>query len=452
MIKSGSVPFALCATLLACQASQQSSVKRSLPVPIVADQARPTPTSQPAPQGVAIAQAPALRAIAFVPHYDYFYDPLPQSLCGISADRRLVCFPGRLPWLEPTHPVDQLARLGATFCAWSKQGETTCLVKRQRYQFRWSAPGRILLIEFGLCALDGAGRLQCRRFNGDAVPPEQLIAEQLRYLSRDQLSCQMVASQGLRCTARVTQRGHKLDGVVGAFARRWSRTALFPTTFVRGHHCGRDVNKSAWCWGDGYLGQRGDQRAGENVERSAAPSRVPLEQQVNQLAVSGASSCALTSDGAVYCWGEATRGAVPDSGALTLSRCPVDQAATEPAFARDLAARRRQFKHCMTRPCGGLDCRLGCVPPDAKQIPEHVKVYRYRQRCMRASPASVLAKAQLQPRRVSLAQRAIALIGSDATNLFCALLADGSVRCWGETHPKYGMSLSVDGRPQRTLP
>ncbi|MCB9555278.1 MAG: hypothetical protein H6707_04185 [Deltaproteobacteria bacterium] len=450
MIKRGLIHWGLCSTLLACQAGRAPvgrtpAAERTFPPAVLVDKVQVTPSSQPAQP--ASTRPIALRAIAFVPNYDHFYGPLPQSLCAISADRRLVCFPDPLPWLALKHPVDQLARQGNRLCAWSKQGETTCFVKRQRSQFSWPNPGRRLLTQRGLCEIESSGRLQCRRVDGAPIPARQLSADQLRYLSRDKLSCAKTAGQDLRCSESVVQHGHKLSAVVGASARLWSRTPLFPAGFFRGHHCGCDASKQIWCWGDGYLGQRGDRRAGEDIAHSEIPSQVPLAKPAEQLAVSGASSCALTSEGAVYCWGEATRGAVPADGALTLSRCPVDESATRRAFEHYLKQAHKQYQACMTRDCGrGLDCQLGCVPPDRKRIPEHVNAYSHRQRCMRASPQSILAKVQLRPTRVPLKQRVIQLIGSDGTNLFCALLADGSVRCWGETHPKYGMSLAADGR------
>jgi alpha-tubulin suppressor-like RCC1 family protein len=73
-----------------------------------------------------------------------------------------------------------------------------------------------------------------------------------------------------------------------------------------GHTCARLADGSLRCWGANAEGQIGNE-----TTASAQPTAVPvtaLTGAVSQVAVGGAHTCALKTDGTVWCWGRNTHG------------------------------------------------------------------------------------------------------------------------------------------------
>lgn len=71
--------------------------------------------------------------------------------------------------------------------------------------------------------------------------------------------------------------------------------------------CGIESGGAVWCWGDNRAGQIGDGTVGTPRDIPQAP--IPGLTAV-QVAVGGRTVCALATDRAVHCWGDATRGGV----------------------------------------------------------------------------------------------------------------------------------------------
>jgi hypothetical protein len=66
------------------------------------------------------------------------------------------------------------------------------------------------------------------------------------------------------------------------------------------HQCGIDLEGALFCWGGNADGELGD----GTTNPSSSPVRVLLSQAVTQVVTgTGEFTCALTSDGEVYCWG-----------------------------------------------------------------------------------------------------------------------------------------------------
>jgi alpha-tubulin suppressor-like RCC1 family protein len=68
-----------------------------------------------------------------------------------------------------------------------------------------------------------------------------------------------------------------------------------------GHTCGVTPAKELYCWGSNAGGQLG-LGTRDNAEH-ATPTRVPLESPIALVATANGFTCAITDDGALYCWG-----------------------------------------------------------------------------------------------------------------------------------------------------
>lgn len=92
--------------------------------------------------------------------------------------------------------------------------------------------------------------------------------------------------------------------------------------------CGLRATQSVDCWGSNEFGQLGDSTANQicatstfnnvPVQCSNRPRPVSSSVAFNKLSVGGIHACALTPDGAAYCWGSADYGAL---GAVATSLC-----------------------------------------------------------------------------------------------------------------------------------
>ncbi|MFO1135425.1 MAG: hypothetical protein U1E30_09605 [Rhodoblastus sp.] len=70
------------------------------------------------------------------------------------------------------------------------------------------------------------------------------------------------------------------------------------------HSCALDVNGRVWCWGLGNNGQLGDNTGVQRLTPTAVLSSGALAgKSVVQIAAGQAHTCAMTADGGVYCWG-----------------------------------------------------------------------------------------------------------------------------------------------------
>jgi alpha-tubulin suppressor-like RCC1 family protein len=78
------------------------------------------------------------------------------------------------------------------------------------------------------------------------------------------------------------------------------------------HSCALKGDGSLWCWGENGQGQVGTDCSflpcnTQEIDFSPAPVRVPLA-NVKQATTGDLHTCAITADGATYCWGQNTRG------------------------------------------------------------------------------------------------------------------------------------------------
>jgi alpha-tubulin suppressor-like RCC1 family protein len=84
------------------------------------------------------------------------------------------------------------------------------------------------------------------------------------------------------------------------------------------HTCAIRTDGSLWCWGGNYVGQLG---LGTDAPGTRRPARVGTETTWASVTTAFASSCAIRTDGSLWCWGRGTK-PLPD-GTNEDSRSPV---------------------------------------------------------------------------------------------------------------------------------
>jgi alpha-tubulin suppressor-like RCC1 family protein len=73
------------------------------------------------------------------------------------------------------------------------------------------------------------------------------------------------------------------------------------------HACAVELDGSLWCWGGNGDGQLGD---GTTVKKSSPVQVTALGNSVAHVSAGAAHTCAVTTDGAVWCWGFNITGAL----------------------------------------------------------------------------------------------------------------------------------------------
>lgn len=179
------------------------------------------------------------------------------------------------------------------------------------------------------------------------------------------------------------------------------------------HVCAIDSAGGVHCWGKNVAGQV---RPGSATTRFASPQAVAVGTAATALALADATSCALTSEGTVVCWGSNDHGELgrvtttSDADTVVLQGTPTaltNVVQIDAGFWTVCARTASGEVYCWG---SDLDGRVG---DDETEI----------DRCG-ADPCAIGA------RRVAALSSAVDL--SCGTTHCCALEADGSVRCWGD--------------------
>jgi uncharacterized repeat protein (TIGR01451 family) len=174
------------------------------------------------------------------------------------------------------------------------------------------------------------------------------------------------------------------------------------------HACAVAADGSVRCWGSDSQGQLGDGGTTSGVNASPVGA-VALGQPARAVAANTGFTCALLIDGSVRCWGDDVSGELGDGAATTAgSSAPVGAVALgQPARAITAG--------------GDYVCALlndGSVRCWGRNFYGELG---------NGSAGSAVNDAPVAA--VQLGQPAVAISAGNAST--CALLADGSVRCWG---------------------
>ncbi len=198
-------------------------------------------------------------------------------------------------------------------------------------------------------------------------------------------------------------------------------------TIVAGtsHSCARTTAGAAHCWGDNFFGQLGD---GSTTHRTTPVAVSGLGAGVAAIAAGDTHSCALTTAGAVLCWGFNGSGQLGDDS-TTQRTTPVDvKGVGGSGTLSDVAAIAAGTSHtCALTTAGAVHCwgnnsygQLG----DGSTTP-------------RTTPVAVSG--------LDSGVAAIAVGGTHS----CALTTAGAVRCWGKN---LDGQLGDDSTTRRTTP
>lgn len=168
------------------------------------------------------------------------------------------------------------------------------------------------------------------------------------------------------------------------------------------HTCAVTSEGGVKCWGRNMHGRLGD---GTAVQRHVPVDVVGLSNGVTQVTAGYAHTCALTSDGAVKCWGYNGYGQLGD-GTTTERRTPVDVVGLSSGVAKIVAGR---YHTCAVTGGGGVKCwglnvngQLG----DGATADHH-------------TPVDVVGLSS-----------GVTEIGAGNEHT-CALTSGGDVKCWG---------------------
>jgi alpha-tubulin suppressor-like RCC1 family protein len=196
---------------------------------------------------------------------------------------------------------------------------------------------------------------------------------------------------------------------------------ITPTVAAGNNHtCRLDSGGGIKCWGDNSLGQLGN---GTTTSSLAPVSVTGLGSGVAAIAAGDAQTCALTTSGGVKCWGNNLNGQL-GNGTTTQSNVPVDVT----GLANGVTAIAAGDNHtCAALGTGGVKCwgwgssgQLGHNAITSSSTPVDVQ----------GLPAGTTATALTGGYRHT-----------------CAVLSDGSARCWGRNNEgQLGNSSNTTGR------
>lgn len=124
------------------------------------------------------------------------------------------------------------------------------------------------------------------------------------------------------------------------------------------HTCAVKVGGDLVCWGANFYGQLGDGTAhvdgGRTLDARGTPGAVVgLDAGVVAVSAGLSHTCALTSGGAVKCWGDDTYGQLGDGAQYVVHRTPVDVAGLGSGVS---AVSAGQYSTCALTSVGGAKC------------------------------------------------------------------------------------------------
>jgi alpha-tubulin suppressor-like RCC1 family protein len=205
---------------------------------------------------------------------------------------------------------------------------------------------------YGLCALTTGGAVACEQYD----PPifvAGLEPGATAVAMGGSHDCALLATGGVRCW------GLNVEGQLGdGGSVPYSAVAVDVTGLASGimqlatggdHSCALRSGGDVWCWGRNYDGELGD---GSQEQRSTPVAVVGLPAGVVALSAGFFHTCALTSGGAVWCWGSDASAQLGDPDPSGWSALPIPVAGLSGATALSSGG----YHNCALTSSGGIRC------------------------------------------------------------------------------------------------
>lgn len=193
------------------------------------------------------------------------------------------------------------------------------------------------------CALTINGNVQCWGYNGtgqlgDGTTTQRLKPVNVKGLSRGSISavaaggthsCALTKSGGVKCWGGNSNSqlgvGTQTTMITTPVDVIGLNSGVIAITAGEDHTCALTIVGAVKCWGSNSFGQLGD---GTTTRRATSVNVIGLNSGVAAIAVGTRHSCAITSGGAVKCWGDNGNGQLGDGttgdGIWKLRLTPVD--------------------------------------------------------------------------------------------------------------------------------
>lgn len=194
-----------------------------------------------------------------------------------------------------------------------------------------------------------------------------------------------------------------------------------------GHSCAITLEGSVKCWGDNSHGQLGDGTGGPDVF-SAIPVDVKgLASGVATVSAGGSHSCAVTTEGAVKCWGDNSNGQLGDGSGGTdiFSATPVDVT----GLASGVAELSTGQRHTCTATTAGV---LKCWGSDSTDTGPGLSGNEGANRTVPLDVAGLTS--------------GVAAVSSGDLHT-CTLTTGGGVKCWGDNSKGQLGNGTISGGP-----
>ena len=196
------------------------------------------------------------------------------------------------------------------------------------------------------------------------------------------------------------------------------------------HTCALTTAGAVWCWGANTAGQLGD---GTTTNRSLPVPVSGLPAGVTAIALGDEHTCALTSDGAVWCWGSNSSGQLGD-GTTTDSTTPVSVSGTVPECIGAVCVAKLHVKAI----AAGFEHTCALTSDGA------VWCWGYNFYGQLGDGTDTNSSTPVAVHRLTAGVTAIAA-GADRT---CALTSAATVWCWGFNRQGLGNSLFISVEPE----
>ena len=270
------------------------------------------------------------------------------------------------------------------------------------------------------CAVTRTGGVKCWGFNsfhqlGDGSTEARLVATDViglangvKQVTAGELhTCAVTSVGGLQCWGQASQGqiglGSRAVDVPAPADVEGLQTGVVEASAGNEHTCALTSGGAVMCWGNNFFGQLGD---GTTTTRLAPVGVVGLESGVAAISAGRWHTCALTKQGRIKCWGDNSFGQLGD-GTTVQRNSPVDVI----GFETDGAAVVAGASHTCARTTSGAVRCWG--RNDYRQVGDGTTTDR-------STPVPV---AGLTGGVVEIAA------GSFHS---CALSSTGSLRCWGD--------------------